>query len=405
MTLTPLPATEWILIVLCCMSTCYITLVALVRHGYPARCVDNAAAYVKPRPVSVLKPLCGFEPRLYANLETFCEQTHPCFQLIFGVSSKTDPAVAIVERLSAAYPKVDITLVVDPALYGSNHKVSNLINLELHARHDVIVIADSDIAVQPDYLVKVTAPLLEPDVGIVTCLYRARRVGNFWTRLGALFIDEWFAPSVYLAHATGSQRFGFGATLAIRRETLDAIGGFFSIRDCVADDFSLAQAVRRVGLRTYLSEVVVSTDVTERDFVSLWQRETRWLRTIRSVHPLGFAFLLTSFASPWLLASFLLGLGYDWSGGAIANSTADMLVDLSTSFGVSARILLHWRRARDWRTFLRDLPLIPLRDVLFWAEWIVAAFGSHVVWRGSRIRIDDAAGKSQSDGPEAFDRT
>jgi ceramide glucosyltransferase len=269
----------------------------------------------------------------------------------------------------------------------------------------VIVIADSDIAVQPDYLVKVIAPLEEPDIGIVTCLYRARRVGNSWTRLGALFIDEWFVPSVYLAHATGSQRFGFGATLAMRRETLDTIGGFFSVRNCVADDFSLAHAVRQLGLRTHLSEVVVCTDVTERDFVSLWQRETRWLRTIRSVHPLGFAFLLISFASPWLLASFLLGLGYDWSGGAIANSTADMVVDLSTSFGVSARILLHWRRAKGWGTFLRDLPLIPLRDLLFWAEWIAAAFGAHVVWRGSRIRIDQPSGKSQSDGPEAFDGT
>jgi ceramide glucosyltransferase len=405
MTWTPLPATEWALIALCCFSTCYVTLVALVRHGYPARCVNNRATHMQPQPVSVLKPLCGFEPRLYANLETFCEQTHPCFQLVFGVSSKTDPAVAIVERLHAAYPDVDITLVIDPALYGSNHKVSNLINLELHARHGVIVMADSDIAVKPDYLVKVTAPLEQPDVGVVTCLYRARRVGNFWARLGALFIDEWFVPSVYLAHATGSQRFGFGATLAMRRETLDAIGGFFAVRDCVADDFSIAHEVRQLGLSTVLSEVVVSTDVIERDFVSLWQRETRWLRTIRSVSPVGFAFILVSFASPWLLASFLLGLGYDWSGGAIANSTADMLVDLSTSFGVSARILLHWRRARDWRTFLRDLPLIPLRDAVLWAEWIVAAFGSHVMWRGSRIRIGTTAGKHEPDSPEALDRT
>jgi ceramide glucosyltransferase len=177
------------------------------------------------------------------------------------------------------------------------------------------------------------------------------------------------------------------------------------VRNCVADDYSLAHAVRQLGLRTFLSEVVVCTDVTERDLVSLWQRETRRLRTIRSVHPLGFAFLLISFASPWLLASFLLGLGDDWSGGAIANSTADMVVDLSTSFGVSARILLHWRRSRGWGTFLRDLPLIPLRDLLLWAEWIVAAFGSHVVWRGSRIRIDEPSRKNQSDGPEAFDRT
>ncbi|WP_144022102.1 glycosyltransferase, partial [Caballeronia sordidicola] len=152
MTWTPLPATEWILLALCCFSTCYIAVVALVRHGLPARMVKGAVL-ARPRPVSVLKPLCGFEPRLYANLETFCEQTHPCFQLIFGVSSHSDPAVAVVERLRATYHDVDIMLVVDATLHGANHKVSNLINMEQHARHEVFVMADSDIAVQPDYLV------------------------------------------------------------------------------------------------------------------------------------------------------------------------------------------------------------------------------------------------------------
>jgi ceramide glucosyltransferase len=394
MTWTILPATEWILIVLCCMSTCYVTLVALIRHGYPQRHVAPVIAG-KAQPVSVLKPLCGSEPRLYRNLQTFCEQNHPCFELVFGVSSALDTAVPLVHRLRAAYPEVDITLVIDEAVYGSNRKVSNLINLELHARHDVFVVADSDIAVQTDYLTKVTAPLDSTEVGIVTCLYRARRVGRFWARMGALFIDEWFAPSVYLARAAGSQRFGFGATIAVRRTTLDALGGFFALRNCVADDFALARAARELGLRTHLSEVVVSTDVTERDFTSLWQRETRWLRTIRSVHPFGFALLLISFTSPWLVASFMLGLGYDWSGGAIANSTADMIVDLSTSFGLSARLLLHWRRSRSLQGFLHSLPLIPLRDLLFWAEWMAAALGSHVMWRGRRIRMDDTLGETR----------
>jgi ceramide glucosyltransferase len=213
--------------------------------------------------------------------------------------------------------------------------------------------------------------------------------------MGALFIDEWFAPSVYLAHAAGSQRFGFGATIAVRRPTLDAIGGFFALRNCVADDFALAHSARELGLRTHLSEVIVTTDVTEYDFASLWQRETRWLRIIRSIHPIGFAMLLISFTSPWLVASFLLSLGYDWNGGAIANSTADMIVDLCTSFGLSARLLLHWRRSRSVQGFFRGLPLIPMRDLLFWAEWMAAAFGSHVTWRGRRIRMDDTLGETR----------
>lgn len=400
MLLATLSFTEWVFVILCAAPALYATLVALIPHGYPAPRVNVDESPVKLQPVSVLKPLCGFEPRLYANLETFCEQTHPCYQLIFGVASPADPAVAIVERLRATYPDRDISLVVDASNYGVNCKVGNLINLESHAHYDLIVVADSDIAVRPDYLVKVTAPLRRPEVGVVTCLYRARRIGGIWTRMGALFIDEWFCPSVYLADAAGSQRFGFGATLAMRRETLDAIGGFFAFRDCIADDFSLAHAIRELGFRTHLSEVVVSTDVIERNFSSLWQRETRWLRTIRSVHPFGFAFLFFSFTYPWLILSFVLGLGLQW--GPIQSPAADMMIDLCTSFGASARLLLHWRRARDWRAFIRELPLLPLRDFLLSAEWLAAAFGSHVIWRGRRIRVDNESG-DRTPAPDASD--
>jgi ceramide glucosyltransferase len=242
-------------------------------------------------------------------------------------------------------------------------------------------------------------PLAADDIGIVTCLYRARRVGNFWARLGALFIDEWFVPSVHVARALGSNRFGFGATLALRRETFDTVGGFQDLRDCVADDFWLAERVRELGLFTHVSEVTVSTDVTERDLPSLWLRETRWLRTIRSVNPLGFAFLFITFSTPWLFTGFLLGLGLEAGGSAMANSTADMIIDVSTSFGISARLLLQ-RSARGWRQFLRDLPLIPLRDLLLSVEWIVSAFGSHVMWRGTRIRIVATVPASQAAVPD-----
>jgi ceramide glucosyltransferase len=251
------------------------------------------------------------------------------------------------------------------------------------------VIADSDIAVEPDYLVRVTGPLADTNVGVVTCLYRARRVGGFWSRIGALFIDEWFAPSVHVANVLGQNRFGFGATLALRRDTLVKSGGFEAVRDCLADDYWLAEHVRALGLRTLLSDVVVTTDVIEHDLASLWRRETRWLRTIRSVNPLGFACLCVTFTTPWLLTSAIFGLGFE-HGTETAQSIADTIVDLSTSLGLSARLLLHWRAARSWRAFWRDLPFIPLRDLLMWLQWLAASFGSSVMWRGVRIPLDDA---------------
>ena len=266
---------------------------------------------LKPKPrasADRLKPLCGIEPRLYENLVTFCEQAHPCFQLLFGVSSPVDPAIGVVRRLPAAYPQCDIELVIDSRVHGSNLKVSNLINMARRARHHVIVLADSDIAVEPDYLDTVTAPLADPDTGVVTCLYRAQSVGGFWPRVGALFINEWFAPSVRVAHAGGSRRFGFGATLALRRTTLGDIGGFETLKDCLADDYWLAEHARKLGLNTVLSATMVATDVIEPTFTALWLREMRWLRTIRSVNPLGFAFLFITFTSPWLLADTLLAL-------------------------------------------------------------------------------------------------
>jgi ceramide glucosyltransferase len=383
-----LPLTEWMLIGLCCIATCYAAVAALVRPGLREPRDDDACGPSRTPSVSVLKPLCGAEPRLLQNLETFCVQSHPSYQLLFGVSSASDPAAKVVKCLQNAYPHLDIRLVVDDTHHGSNRKVANLINLSAHARHSLLVIADSDIAVEPDYLTRVTAPLLDHDVGLVTCLYRARRVGGFWARLGALFIDEWFVPSVHLAHAAGSRRFGFGATLALRQDTLAASGGFEALRDCLADDYWLAERVRGLGLAIRLSDVVVTTDVIERDFLSLWRRETRWLRTIRSVNPLGFAFLFVTFTTPWLVASGLLGLGIDASGGNIAHSYVDTLVDLSTSLGLSARLVLHWRSARNWRGFCRELPLLPLRDVLLWLQWFAAAFGSNVSWRGARVPID-----------------
>ncbi|WP_044042220.1 bacteriohopanetetrol glucosamine biosynthesis glycosyltransferase HpnI [Caballeronia insecticola] len=385
------PLVLWIVIALCCASTCHVAIAALVHPGSRGASSSRRgdASSESPAPcVSVLKPLCGAEPRLYANLETFCQQTHPSYQLLFGVASASDPAVNVVTRLVRAYPERDIELVIDASTHGSNRKVGNLINLAARAKHDVIVIADSDIAVEPDYLVRVTAPLADASVGVVTCLYRARRVGGFWSRVGALFIDEWFAPSVHVAIAAGYERLGFGATLALRRDTLVQSGGLEALRDCLADDYWLAERVRALGLRTALSDVVVATDVIERDLVSLWSRETRWLRTIRSINPPGFACICLTFTTPWLLTSALLGLGFE-HGTGLAQYVADTIVDLSTSFGLSARLLLHGRSARTRRAFWRDLPLIPLRDVLMCLQWLAASFGSSVVWRGVRVPIDD----------------
>ncbi len=403
MTTHSLSVLEWLLVGFCCAATVYAGAAAVAMPFFRKRTGVRHANWTS---VSVLKPLCGAEPRLYENLVTFCEQAHPCYQLLFGVYSPVDPAISVVRRLQVAYPQRNIELVIDSRVHGSNLKVSNLINMVQRARHDVIVLADSDIAVNPGYLDTVTAPLANPDIGVVTCLYRAQSVGGFWPRVGALFINEWFAPSVHVAHAGGSRRFGFGATLALRRTTLEDIGGFEALKDCLADDYWLAEHARRLGLNTVLSPVMVATDVIEPTFAMLWLREMRWLRTIRSVNPSGFMSLIITFTSPWLLVGALLAseLRSGFIGGSGAYPVMALMLSASTAMGVIARILLHARSARISHTFWRDLPLVPLRDTLLALQWLGAVFGSHVVWRGARMSVVNRVAQQHTSIMEISDR-
>lgn len=333
-----------------------------------------AAATSWSVPVSILKPLSGAEPRLYDNLATLCGQTHQTYQIVFGVREADDPAVAVVERLRAAFPHCDIALAIGPAVHGRNLKVSNLINMLPLVKYDHLVLADSDMSVGPDYVARVTAPLADPRVGVVTCLYRGHALEGLWPALGAQFIDDWFAPSVRLAHAGGSRKFAFGATIALRRDALETIGGFHALVHRLADDYWLGELTRRQGLETVLSDVVVGTDVTETDLKTLWTHELRWLRTIRSLNPAGFGFLFITFTWPVLPLGVLLApTPLTWSLAAI---------------GALARSVV----AGGLKAALRA----PLRDVLLLAEWLVALTGSQVSWRGQRLAVADTVANPSS---------
>ena len=359
--------------VLVLLATLY-ALAALLCRGRLWRSMPDAGALL---PVTVLKPLCGAEPRLEENLATFCTQTHPHYQLVFGVRDPHDPAIAVVERLSRRFPARDMQVIIDPRVHGSNLKVSNLINMMRGARHPWLVLADSDIAVPPDYLARVTAPLRDSGVGIVTCLYHGRPQGGFWPRLGALFIDNWFAPSVRVASSLGSTAFGFGATIALRFDTLRAIGGFLPLKDRLADDFWLGELTRQLGLRTILSDVEVSTDVTESSLTTLWSRERRWLQTIRSLNPAGYAFSFITFTLP------MLALGC-WLAPTLWNAGLAVV-------GISARLGLHRRRPAQ-------ALFAPLRDLLLLFEWLSAFAGRSTRWRRHRLAID---GRTSGRAPAA----
>jgi ceramide glucosyltransferase len=329
----------------------------------------------EPLPVSILKPLCGLEPRLYENLRSFCEQDYPEFEIVFGVRDPADPAIEVVRRLQREFPNAGIDLVIDSSLHGANYKVSNLINILPRCKYEFLVVADSDIHAGPDYLTEVIAPLLDPKTGVVTCLYRGRPAAGFWPRMGSLFIDGWFAPSVWVAHLFGSRSFAFGATIAVRRDALEAAGGFAALADHVADDYWLGEYTRRMGFETVLSRYEVTTDVTEADPQALMEHELRWLRVIRSIQPLGFAFCFVTFASPAALIGYLLARGSQIAAAALLTATA-------------ARIALHGIQARRaGRSIIVDALLAIPRDFLTFAVWCLSFASWRVRWGPQQILV------------------
>jgi ceramide glucosyltransferase len=323
--------------------------------------------------VTIFKPLCGAEPETYECLRSFCDQDYPEFQVVFGVADANDPVLSIVERLKNEFPHREIRVAVDRRQHGNSRKVSNLVNMMPLARHEVFVISDSDVRVGRDYLARVVAPLVNTDVGIVTCPYRGIPRPGLWSLLGSQFINEWFIPSVRVAALGGSRSFASGVTIAISRRVLTRIGGFMAIADQLADDYRLGELTRRLGLRTVLSDVVVETSVVEGSFAELVRHELRWLRTIRIVSPFGYAFSFVTFGVPVAAVGALL------AGGA-ASAVAMLAVT------AAARILMHLRTRTQGSSALQVV-VLPLRDLLSIVLWSWSFVTRRVHWRNDHYLV------------------
>jgi ceramide glucosyltransferase len=333
-----------------------------------------AAAVVVPG-VTILKPLHGIEPCLYDNLVSFCTLTYAGpVQILFGVHDPTDTAIAVVNRLMADLPGRDLELVVRPHAGGPNPKVANLVGMQGRIRHDVVIIADSDIEVAPDYLSRTVAALNLPEVGLVTCLYRGIPRGGLWARLASMAIDYDFLPNVLVGLRLGLARPCFGSTIALRRETLAAIGGFEAFLGHLADDNAMGEAVRAAGMRVEIPPFLVGHSCSEQSAAELLRHELRWARTVRAVSPLGYAGLGVTHPLPFaLLAAWLTGFGA-FGLGVVAAAIACRLV-----LQVQVDHTLQVSSKRWW--------LGPLRDLLSFSVYVASFFVSVVNWRGERYRV------------------
>jgi ceramide glucosyltransferase len=326
-------------------------------------------------PVSVLKPLHGDEPALYENLRSFVDQDYTPMQVVFGVRHPGDGALPAVRALIRDRPGCDLALVNDQRARGSNLKVANLENMLPTARHDILVIADSDMRVERYYLDAVTAPLADPRVGLVTCLYKGVPTGGLWSSLGAMHINHAFLPSALLGDMLRVGGGCFGATIALRRSVLERVGGFALIRDELADDHRLGAAVRQLGLGVALSPYLVENDVTELSFVSLWHHELRWARTVRTMAPAGFA---ASIVSHSVMLAVLAALA------AMPSAVGWYFVALTLGLRWASAALI----ARSLALPTAGLWLLPLRDVLSFAVFAGSFCGRSVLWRDQLFQVE-----------------
>ncbi len=333
-----------------------------------------------PPPVSILKPLKGVDPEIWQSFSSHCEQDYGQFEIIFGVSDANDPACDVVRKLQANFPARTIKLTVCDRVLGTNIKVSNLAQMLPHASYELLLVNDSDIRVSPDYLEQVVAPLGDQSVGLVTCLYRAEPAQTLGSRLEALSISTDFAPGVLTARfLEKGLHFGLGSTLAFRRRDLASIGGFEAFVDYLADDYELGRRLSANGKRVELSAATVSTFLPPYTLRQFWQHQLRWSRTIRDARRWGYVGLIFTFGVPWALAALVASSGATW---AWILFTVTIVARLAVGLGTALTVL-------GDRAAVRNIFLLPLRDLIAPFIWAGGLMGNRIHWRGEDFHLEE----------------
>jgi ceramide glucosyltransferase len=344
------------------------------------RCKRPSAVPSHP-PVSILKPLKGCDHDMYASFASHCRQQYAGeYEILFGVSSMEDPAVAAVEQLKAEFPQIAIHLVLCPEVLGANGKVSNLAQVVPQARFGHILINDSDIKVSPRYLERVMAPFADAKVGMVTALYRGRSHGTLGSKMEALGISTDFAAGVLTARKLeGGIRFGLGSTLAMSREALDAIGGLAPLADYLADDYELGARIAAKGYRVELTDEVVETTIPAYSFGQFLAHQLRWARGMRDARRLGYLGVVFTFGLPWAALNLI-------AAGASLSSLA--LLSLVFAARVTVALAIGAGVLRDTQV-LRDLWLLLPRDLVALGVWTWSYAGNTITWRDKKFALKD----------------
>lgn len=329
--------------------------------------------------ISILKSIKGADPMMYAAFASHCTQVYAGeYELLFGVHTLEDPAVAEIARLRIEFPHIPIRLIECTQRLGASGKVSNLVQMLPEARFEHILVNDSDILVSPQYLQRVAAPMADPQVGLVTAPYIGRATGGLWAKLEALGIaTDFFAGVLTARKLEGGIRYGLGSTLATTKTALAAAGGLEGLLGALADDYEMGARISAAGYRVELIDEVVETSIPAYTLRAFCDHQLRWARTVRDARPGGYLGLGVTYVLPWALATVIASGGALWSFTLLSLA---LLVRVSVALSIGVGIL------RDGQV-LRDFLLLPLRDFFGLGFWLWAFAGDTIVWRGERFRL------------------
>lgn len=348
---------------------CVLVLIAAVRYRRV-----RPASTLGHTPLSVLKPLAGVEEGLAENLRSFFTQDYPDFELLFAVRQPSDSAVPVVRQLQSEYPHVPAHLLFVGEPPYPNAKVFSLDRMLAQARHDVLVMSDSDIRVTPTFLQTMANEFADPSLGVSTCPYRAVPGASFWSVLEAVMMNTEFLSGVLVARMLEGMKFALGPTITARREVLDRIGGFDGLKDFLAEDFVLGQRAAEAGYGVILSSYVIEHHIGGAPFLPNARHRLRWNRSTRRSRPAGYVGQL--FTNPLPLALLLVAVRPGWYPLLLLTIAVRALVARTVAEGILRDPLCRQR----WY-------LLPVADIASFAFYLAGFFGNTILWRGRRYYL------------------
>jgi ceramide glucosyltransferase len=360
----------------------------MVGSAYSVLCLAAVYAFIRPRRtstaeapdcwpgVTILKPIHGLEKNLAENLRSACSLDYPEYQVVLSVQRPDDPALPLLRALAEEFGPERVTVSVVDSEPIVNGKVQNLLGGLQVARHDILLISDSDVRLRPDYLKTIVAPLADPDVGCVCTLYRATSAESWFEKLELLSYNAEFVIHVIFAKVTGASKFCLGCSVAIRRQALQAAGGLEALEDYLVEDFELGRRINRAGYRSVLVPYFVDTTVDLARPTHWWDHQVYWDQNTRAARPVGFFCTILLKAIPFA-AFFAVVRGLDPLGLGVLGAV------LAVRLVTAALIFL---RIGD-REGLKSLVWLPLRDLAGLGSWLVAIRKRTFVWRDNRFGL------------------